>query len=810
MELKRNYDTPEFHDDLRKMYMKAGANSEDTVFLFTDTQITKEEFLEDINNMLNSGEVPNLFEGDTYEQVQTACRPDAAKAGINPADRDAVYYFFINRVRAKLHLCICMSPVGEAFRRRCRMFPSLVNCCTIDWFTKWPPEALLSVAEQCLQPMGDAAIIEKISKLCVTMHEDVDKMTDRLYDEMRRYFYTTPSSYLDLLKLYLVLLDKKQQEIIRGRDRISCGLQKLYETYDVVGVMEQQVREMEPILAKKAEEGMALVAKLKVEQQAADEVKTAVMKDEAEAKIKAEEVKAIADEAKADLALAMPAMEAAQNALKALNKADINELKAFQKPPTLVRFVMEPVCILLGAKPDWDSTKKLLADVNFIGKLEEYDKDHIPEATLKKIKVYLVHKDFNPDTVVKVSKVCRSMVLWVQAIDMYAKVFRVVEPKIIKHKEAAGILKSVMAVLRAKQKEVEAIEAQLAKMMNELQVVEEERLKLQADVDLAGARLSRAGKLTQALADEQTRWEDSVKAATQLLHCTIGDIIIASGCIAYFGAFPSHYRRELETKWVEHCNALEIPSSDNFDLISVMADSYTVRTWNAQGLPRDAVSTENGILVTRAGRWPLTIDPQEQANRWIKMMERNNGLQITKLNDPAYLRILENCIRLGWPMMIEDLGEALDATLSPVLLKQTFLQAGRLLIHLGDSDIEYDTNFRLYMTTKLANPHYLPEICIQVTLVNFTVTLFGLEEQLLADVVRLERPDLEVLRTELIVRINADKATLLEIEDKILRLLYASSGNILDDEELIETLNESKESTRGVFNNSCIVTVASE
>ncbi|XP_047524724.1 dynein axonemal heavy chain 6 [Pieris napi] len=809
MELKRNYDTPEFHDDLRKMYMRAGVGCEDTVFLFTDTQITKEEFLEDINNMLNSGEVPNLFEGDTYEQVQTGCRNDAAKTGINPADRDSVYYFFINRVRAKLHLCVCMSPVGEAFRRRCRMFPSLVNCCTIDWFTKWPPEALLSVAEQCLQPLGDQNIIHKISMLCVTMHQDVDVMTDRLYDEMRRYFYTTPSSYLDLLKLYLGLLDKKQQEIIRGRDRISCGLHKLYETYEVVGVMEQQVRDMEPVLAKKAEEGMALVARLKVEQKAADEVKQAVMKDEAAAKVKAEEVKQIADEAKADLALAMPAMEAAQNALKALNKADINELKAFQKPPALVRFVMEPVCILLGAKPDWDSTKKMLADVNFIRNLEEYDKDHIPDALLKKIKVYLTHKDFNPDTVVKVSKVCRSMVLWVQAIDMYAKVFRVVEPKILAHKEAAAILKSVMAVLRAKQKEVEAIEAQLAKMLDELKVVEEERQKLQADVDLAAARLSRAGKLTQALADEKTRWEDSVQTATYKLKCTTGDIIIASGCIAYFGAFPSHYRRELESKWVEHCHSLEIPSSDSFDLIQVMADSYTVRTWNAQGLPRDAVSTENGILVTRAGRWPLTVDPQEQANRWIKSMEKENGLQITKLVDSGYLRILENCIRLGWPMLIEDLGEQLEATLSPVLLKQTFLQAGRLLIHLGDSDIEYDTNFRLYLTTKLANPHYLPEICIQVTLVNFTVTLSGLEEQLLADVVRLERPDLEVLRTELIVRINADKATLLEIEDKILRLLYASSGNILDDEELIETLNESKE-TSEIINARLVETEATE
>ncbi|KAG8249565.1 Dynein heavy chain 6, axonemal [Homalodisca vitripennis] len=114
------------------------------------------------------------------------------------------------------------------------------------------------------------------------------------------------------------------------------------------------------------------------------------------------------------------------------------------------------------------------------------------------------------------------------------------------------------------------------------------------------------------------------------------------------------------------------------------------------------------------------------------------------------------------------------------------------MIRLGDSDVEYDSNFRLYVTTKLANPHYLPEICIQVTLINFTVTPSGLEDQLLADVVRLERPDLESQRTELIVRINNDKGQLKAIEDKILRLLFASEGNILDDEELIETLNESK------------------
>lgn len=117
------------------------------------------------------------------------------------------------------------------------------------------------------------------------------------------------------------------------------------------------------------------------------------------------------------------------------------------------------------------------------------------------------------------------------------------------------------------------------------------------------------------------------------------------------------------------------------------------------------------------------------------------------------------------------------------------------MIRLGNSDIEYEDGFKLYMTTKLGNPHYLPEICIKVTIVNFTVTPSGLEDQLLADVVRLERPDLEIMRDELVANINYDKTQLLIIEDKILSMLFNSGDNILDNEELIESLNDSKETS---------------
>ncbi len=106
--------------------------------------------------------------------------------------------------------------------------------------------------------------------------------------------------------------------------------------------------------------------------------------------------------------------------------------------------------------------------------------------------------------------------------------------------------------------------------------------------------------------------------------------------------------------------------------------------------------------------------------------------------------------------------------------------------------MDYDRNFKFYMTTKMANPHYLPEVCIKVTIINFTVTKAGLEDQQLSDVTSLERPDLEEQRNQLIIKINSDKNQLNAIEDRILKLLFESEGNILDAEELINTLNDSK------------------
>ena len=793
IEITRGYGVEEFHEDLKELYQVAGTEGNDIVFLFTDTQIVVESFLEDINNILNSGEVPNLIEPEEMEKFIGPCRRMAKEAGL-PETRDAVYGYFINRVREKLHCVLCMSPVGSAFRSRCQMFPSLVNCCTIDWFTAWPREALVSVSQRFFEfvDLGSDAMKEKISEMCCMIHTSVQVIAERFYDELRRKYYTTPTSYLELINLYTSMLANKRQELMMQRDRYATGMKKIGETDELIGTMQEELTKLAPVLAEKSKATSELMVRVKADEAEASKVREVVQKEEAIALKDAEETNHIKADAQRDLDSALPALAAAQKALDSLDKKDIGEIKAFATPPELVQVVMEAVCVLFERKTDWKTAKGLLGESTFMQGMVKYDKDNVKDKTLKKLKPYIDNPKFQPDIVANTSKACRSLCLWVRAIDLYSHVFRTVEPKRAKLKAAEESLAKTMAALKLKQQTLKDVEDKIATLQTQFKESVDAKESLENNMKLTTVRLERAGKLQSSLGSEKVRWAEQVGVYDKQLVDVIGNVFLSSACVAYYGAFTSSYREELVNMWAAKCDELEIPRTANMSLSDVLSSPYQIRGWNATSLPNDQLSIENAVLVTQGRRWPLMIDPQDQANTWIRTMERKNGLKVIKLSDKDFLRTLENAIRTGEPVLCEEVEETLDPSLEPILLKQTFKEGGRLLIRLGDTNVDYNKNFRFYMTSKLSNPHYLPEICIKVTVINFTVTMSGLQDQLLGDVVKLERPDLAEQRTKLVMQINEDKEQLKSIEDKILKLLFNSEGNILDDEVLIETLGESK------------------
>ena len=139
----------EWREDLKRTLLGSGIEERRIVFLIADTQIFSESCVEDINGILNSGDVPNIYNNEETDRIMNAMRSVALDAGVVPT-RENMFALFLNRVKQNLHLIVCMSPLGDAFRNRLRMFPSLVNCCTIDWFSTWPEEALQSVAADSL------------------------------------------------------------------------------------------------------------------------------------------------------------------------------------------------------------------------------------------------------------------------------------------------------------------------------------------------------------------------------------------------------------------------------------------------------------------------------------------------------------------------------------------------------------------------------------------------------------------------------------------------------------------------------------
>ena len=221
----------------------------------------------------------------------------------------------------------------------------------------------------------------------------------------------------------------------------------------------------------------------------------------------------------------------------------------------------------------------------------------------------------------------------------------------------------------------------------------------------------------------------------------------------------------------------------------------TIRQWNIWGLPTDALSTENGIIMSKARRWPLCIDPQSQANRYIKSMGKDlaeNGMEAVKLTDKNFLRSLENGVRFGRWVLLENIFESLDAALEPILQRNVFKQGGQDMMRIGDNNVPYNDAFRFYITTKLPNPHYAPETCVKVTILNFAITPRGLQEQLLGVAIAEELPEIQEQKELLVVNNAKMNKQLDDIEDRILYLLENCKGNILDDVEIIETLDQAK------------------
>ncbi|XP_047354238.1 dynein axonemal heavy chain 5 isoform X2 [Vespa velutina] len=814
--LTRSYNVANFLEDLKFLYRSCGAQGKGTTFIFTDLDIKEEGFLEYLNNILSSGVISNLFTRDEQAEIISELTPilkrENPKKTIN---NELTMEFFLQRTCQNLHVVFCFSPVGEKFRNRAQRFPALISGCTIDWFQPWPKNALVLVAQHFLHDFEIACTnevkIELVNALG-SIQDIVAKTSMEYFQRFRRATHVTPKSYLNFIGGYKNIYRNKQHELGEGAKRMDTGLAKLEEASISVEILKKDLALMERELVQASEKAETVLLEVTERAMHAEAFKNQVQK----VKEKAEQlVECIAEEkalAEEKLEAAKPALEEAEAALNTIKPAHIATVRKLGRPPHLIMRIMDCVLILfqrkIGSvvpdpttqcpKPSWAESLKLMASTTFLLQLQNYPKDIINNEMVELLQPYFKMEDYNMETARRVCGDVAGLLSWTKAMAFFHSVNKEVLPLKANLALQEARLKVAMEDLTNAERELSEREMALQTVKEQYDAAVSEKQRLTDAANICLRKMTAATALINGLGGEKIRWTEQSKDFKLQLGRLVGDVLLATGFLSYCGPYNQQYRSNLVIAWMDILKTKVIPFTKHLSITNMLVDTATMSEWTLQGLPNDELSVQNALIVTKSTSYPLLVDPQNQGKMWIKNKECSNELQITSLNHKYFRTHLEDSLSLGRPLLIEDVAEELDPVLDNVLEKN-FIKSGSIeKVIVGDKECDVMPGFMLYITTKLPNPAYSPEISAKTSIIDFTVTMLGLEDQLLGRVILMEKADLEAERVTLFESVMTNQRSMKELEGTLLHRLTSSVGSLVDDEELIEVLQETKSTAESV------------
>ncbi|CBN78680.1 dynein heavy chain [Ectocarpus siliculosus] len=825
--ITKAYNLNSFMDDMRCLYKKCGQEGKNATFVLTEAEMKDETFLEIMNSFLMTGEVPNLFPKDELHMMAAEIRPFAISTRPDFVDTpENLARCFVDRVRANLHCVICMSPVSVKFPERARKFPGLVNGCTINWFLSWPAEALVAVSDGYI---GNAPIecSAEVHKELVThmgmVHRMVVESCADYFVQMRRRVYQTPRSFLSFLGSYKDLyLTKKEQVDVKSK-RVIVGLDKLKKGASDVELMKVQLKEEEVKLKEADLATTKMLSKLEVSSMAAKKEADAVAVIKEACMADARRIAGEKEDAEEDLAQAKPFLEEAERAVESIKAGDLNELKKLQKPSDIIKLIFDCVGLLkmekvqpvqvdevtigIGKEKQTlpflkDSFKYMqagmLSDARFLQSIfafSQNEKDFINDETVELMAPYLELEGFNPAVARNASKAAEGLCTWCRAMTYYHEASKVVKPKLEALRIAEVKLQDAQKELEEAESKLQNCQDVLTKLQTKFEAQMAKKRAIEENAARTRSRMEQATALIVGLGGERTRWTEDSRKFADTKRRLVGDVALSCAFVGYCGPFNQEFRDHLvKTRFSDDLVSRGIPLTKGLDLTSFLVDMGTIGDWNLDGLPTDPLSIQNGILVTRSSRYPLLIDPQGQALNWIRRHEKDRlpASGVTSFSSDKLRDTLEYCMMEGKALIIAGVEEDIDPMLTPVLEKQIVVKARSKYINVADKMCEFSDSFMLYMTTRLPNPHLSPENQAKTTVVDFTVTQKGLEEQLLGGVIQKEQKSLEEQLKNVLEEVTNNTKALMALDQLLLERLSANTGNLLDDEELIGALAETK------------------
>ena len=823
--ITRSYSFIDWREDMKTLLKQCTIENTETVFIISDVQIIMNQQLEDLSNLVSNGEIPLLFDRDEFEGIKAELAQQELIA-----DAAGLSHVFLNRIQKNLHIILVASPYGTVFKDIMLYFPELRNEMTIDWYLPWSEDALMSIAYESFRkkPLSnlsslnnstenDQNIIESVVKACVRIHKYVENMSTKFFQETKRFTAVTPSKYFELIQTFKRKLELKENSTMKLVEKYENGVEKIKITRASITTMSKQLDIDIPVLQKTRGEVKLMLGKLHVKQDEVEENRAEVKAKSDIAAKEATAAKRANHIAQRELKKAEPILQEAQNAVNKLDKDSLVNIKKLHNPSAGMKDTFDAVCILFGKAPRkvdgsmpgekiedyWPEAVSLLNDIGFIRNVQNFKMDGISKDVINKLNKY-VNKDVRAEkrkAALASFQAVAALYDWVCASYDYWHVLQEILPKKQKAEKTAQKLEETKAILSKAKEHLQEVENKLAELMSDVEAMQKKENELNQNVTNTQKRLERAKKILSGLEGETTRWVENANKLKDSAKFIIGNSLLLSGALTYLGAFSPSFRLKIIDEWKSILkdvsnsdvkNKIPIYFTENFTIENYIGNEALIRNWVLKGLPNDTHSVENALIIQENDTcFPLLIDPQLSGTRWLQSILGEN-LILLNFDAPDFLNILKKSVSLGNSVLIENVGLKLDPIIEPIVSREISLIDGQKKICLGGEYITYNDEFRLYISTKYPNPHYSPEVCSQLTLINFTTTHEGLSDLLINNLLEVEKADLEKMRINLMESKAENVKKLKDIEDEILQIVSNASGDILDDDTAIETLQKAQ------------------
>ncbi|EED23281.1 dynein heavy chain [Talaromyces stipitatus ATCC 10500] len=809
------YSSEDFDEDLRTVLRRAGCKGEKICFIMDESNVLDSGFLERMNTLLANAEVPGLFEGDEFASLMTACKEGAQRQGLLLDSQEELYKWFTQQIVKNLHVVFTMNPPEDGLSSKAATSPALFNRCVLNWMGDWSDQALFQVGSELTQSVDldkpnftapdsipvayrdlnlPASHRETVINSMVYIHYSLQKFNQRLQKQQGRTTYLTPRHYLDFVAQYVKLFNEKREDLEEQQRHLNVGLEKLRDTVDKVRDLRVSLAEKKTQLEAKDAEANEKLQRMVADQREAEQRKAASLEIQVALERQEKEVAERKDVVLNDLARAEPAVLEAQKSVSSIKRQHLTEVRSMGNPPASVRLALEAVCTLLGHKVDsWKTIQGIIRKDDFIASIVNYDNERqmTRNHRVKMKNEFLSKDDFTYERVNHASKACGPLVQWVEAQVNYSEILDRVGPLREEVDQLEEQALQTKAEAQAIENTIKSLESSIATYKTEYAALISETQAIKTEMGRVQFKVDRSVRLLDSLASERERWEEGSKSFETQISTLVGDVLIAAAFLAYAGLYDQQFRKAMVEDWVNQLAQSGITFKPHNPVTEYLSNADERLAWQSNSLPVDDLCTENAIILKRFNRYPLIIDPSGRITEFLQKESKERKLTVTSFLDDSFVKQLESALRFGNPILIQD-AEHLDPILNHVLNKEYQKTGGRVLIQLGKQEIDFSPSFKLFLSTRDPSATFPPDICSRTTFVNFTVTQSSLQTQSLNDVLKVERPDVDERRTNLIKLQGEFKIHLRQLEKRLLQALNESRGNILDDDNVIETLETLK------------------